>query len=114
MTQIVALDANGRNELSLLKTILPLVFGIVGVVSLIAGIFLSRRRNEDAAEARRRVAGDRPRRFRAARGRAEGGAARGRHAAELAGVVPGFDDEATEAAEGGEGPDAAGSRSAQN
>ncbi len=114
VTQIVALDANGRNELSLLKTILPLVFGIVGVVSLIAGIFLSRRRNADAAEADDVSPEIAPADSGRPEDAAEGGAARGRHAAELAGVVPGFDDEATEAAEGGEGPDAAGSRSAQN
>jgi hypothetical protein len=41
------------------------------------------------------------------------GAGRGRHAAELAGVVPGFDGEATEAAEG-EGPDAGDPRPTQN
>ena len=114
VTQIVALDANGRNELSLLKTVLPLVFGIVGVVSLIAGIFLSRRRNADAAEADDVSPEIAPADSGRPEDAAEGGAARGRHAAELAGVVPGFDDEATEAAEGGEGPDAAGSRSTQN
>jgi hypothetical protein len=41
---IVALDSNGRNELNLLQTILPLVIGILGVILLIAGILLSRRR----------------------------------------------------------------------
>src|SRR5580692_3047201 len=43
VTQIVALDNNGRNELNLLQTVLPLVFGIVGAVALIAGILLSLR-----------------------------------------------------------------------
>jgi len=44
---VVGLDTTGRNELSLLKTILPLVLGILGVIALIAGIFLSRRRHDD-------------------------------------------------------------------
>ena len=48
--QIVGLDRNGRNELTLLKTTLPLAGGIVGGVALLAGIFLSRRRREDMAE----------------------------------------------------------------
>jgi Porin PorA len=41
---IVALDNNGRNELVLLETILPLAIGILGFIALIAGILLSRRR----------------------------------------------------------------------
>jgi hypothetical protein len=108
VTQIVALDSNGRNELSLLKTVLPLVFGIVGAVALIAGVFLSLRRREDAAAiddvSHEAVPADSER---------PDGAPRGRHAAELAGVVPGLDDEAAESAEG-DGSDAAGSGPAQN
>jgi hypothetical protein len=44
---VIKLDTKGRNELSLLNTTLPLVVGIVGVIALIAGIFLARRRRED-------------------------------------------------------------------
>jgi Porin PorA len=108
VTQIVALDSKGRNELNLLQTVLPLVLGIVGAVSLLVGIFLSLRRREDTAEiddvSREAAPAD--------SGRPDG-AVRGRHAAELAGVVPGLDDEAAEAAES-DGPDAPGSRSVQN
>ncbi len=51
VTAIVKLDSSGRNELSLLSTILPLVTGIVGVVALVAGVLLSRKpRDEMAAE----------------------------------------------------------------
>jgi hypothetical protein len=50
VTQIVGLDRNGRNELTLVDTTLPLVLGIVGGVALLAGILLSRRRREDMAE----------------------------------------------------------------
>ena len=50
VTQIVGLDRNGRNELTLVDTTLPLVLGIVGGVALLAGIFLSRTRREDLAE----------------------------------------------------------------
>jgi len=44
---VIKLDTTGRNEISLLDTILPLVTGIVGVIVLIAGIFIARRRRED-------------------------------------------------------------------
>jgi hypothetical protein len=108
VTQIVALDNKGRNELSLLQTVLPLVLGIVGAVALIAGIFLSLRRREDTADiddvSREAAPAD--------SGRPDD-AVRGRHAAELAGVVPGLDDEAAEAAES-DGPDAPGLRSTEN
>jgi hypothetical protein len=50
VSQIVGLDRNGRSELTLIDTTLPLVLGIVGGVALLAGIFLSRRRREDMAE----------------------------------------------------------------
>jgi Porin PorA len=108
VTQIVALDNNGRNELNLLQTVLPLVFGIVGAVALIAGIFLSLRRREDVA-----AVDDVSREAAPADSGRPDGAVRGRHAAELAGVVPGLDDEPAEAAEA-DGPDAPGSRPAQN
>jgi hypothetical protein len=47
VARVVVLDNSGRNELTLLKTILPIVLGIVGVVALIVGIFLLRRPRED-------------------------------------------------------------------
>jgi hypothetical protein len=50
VSQIVGLDRNGRSELTLIETTLPLVLGIVGGVALLAGIFLSRRPREDMAE----------------------------------------------------------------
>jgi len=48
--QIVGLDRNGRSELTLINTTLPLVLGIGGGVALLAGIFLRRGRREDVAE----------------------------------------------------------------
>jgi len=50
VSQIVGLDRNGRNELTLLQTTLPIAAGILGGVALLAGVFLSRRRHEDMAE----------------------------------------------------------------
>ena len=44
LTTIVGLDTNGRNELNLLKVVLPLVLGIVGVIALVAGLVLGRGR----------------------------------------------------------------------
>jgi len=44
LTAIVKLDTNGRNELTLLTVILPLVLGIVGVIALVAGLILGRGR----------------------------------------------------------------------
>jgi hypothetical protein len=46
---VFKLDSSGRNELSLLRTILPLATGIAGVVALIAGILLARKPHEDMA-----------------------------------------------------------------
>jgi hypothetical protein len=37
---VTALDSSGRNTLSLLTTTLPIIFGVVGGVALVAGIFL--------------------------------------------------------------------------
>ena len=47
--QIVKLDSDGRNKLSLLGTILPIGIGIVGAAALIAGILLARKPREEVA-----------------------------------------------------------------
>jgi hypothetical protein len=47
--EVAGLDNSGRNKLTLLKTTLPLVLGIVGAIALLAGIFLSRRPHDDVA-----------------------------------------------------------------
>lgn len=102
LTEIVGLDNSGRDKLALLDTILPLVFGIVGGVALLAGIFLSRRRHEYVAELND-VTREAP--------APDSGA--------LAGVVPGLDDEPADRAvpapqaQEGEGTDGPGSRSAR-
>jgi hypothetical protein len=49
--QIVGLDKSGRNELTLVKTILPIVFGALGAVCLITGIWLVARRPHEDVEA---------------------------------------------------------------
>jgi hypothetical protein len=41
---VARLDGNGRNELTLLKVILPLVLGIVGLIALVTGLLLGRGR----------------------------------------------------------------------
>jgi hypothetical protein len=105
--EIAGLDNNGRNELALLETILPLALGIAGGVALLAGIFLSRKpRGEHAA-----LASVAP----GATGAAVAEPAHERHSAELAGVMPGLDDSTQELAEApeGEGPDSPGSRPAR-
>jgi hypothetical protein len=111
VTQIVALDSSGRNELTLIETTLPLVFGIAGGVLLLAGIFLGRKGHEDVAEL-----DDVPREFAAADSGQAVVSGPGRHAAKRAGVVPGWDDDeaaelATDAPEG-DGADGHGSRPA--
>jgi hypothetical protein len=51
VSSVVALDSSGRNELSLLETILPPILGIVGGIALVAGVLLGRRpRDEMGAE----------------------------------------------------------------
>jgi len=82
--EIVGLDSSGRSELTLLETTLPLVFGIVGGIALIAGIFLGRKPRDDMGEL---VDGAR-----------DVPAAESGHTAELAGIVPSLDDESQEAA----------------
>jgi hypothetical protein len=42
VTKVVGLDNNGRNELSLLNLILPIVLGVVGAIALIAGVLMMR------------------------------------------------------------------------
>ena len=97
--QIVGLDSSGRNELALLKTILPLALGIAGAVALLAGLFLGRKpRGAQAVGVAPEAAGE-----------AAAASARGRHSSEFAGIVPGLDDGAPEPvaeAPEGEGPDA--------
>jgi hypothetical protein len=51
----VNLDQSGRNKLTLLQVVLPIVLGVVGLVALVAGILLARRpagqhRRDEAAE----------------------------------------------------------------
>jgi hypothetical protein len=105
LTEIVGLDSSGRSELTLLETTLPLILGIVGGIALIAGIFLRRKPREgmarpvDATHEADPAASAEP--------------SRGRHSAELAGVVPSLDDESSERAaeaQDGEAPDASGTR----
>jgi hypothetical protein len=47
VTAVVALDSNGRNKITLLETILPLVLGIVGALLVAGGFLLSRKPRED-------------------------------------------------------------------
>jgi Porin PorA len=103
LSQIVGLDSGGRNTITLVETTLPLVFGIVGGVALLAGVFLGfrgRKQRDDMAG----LDGVSLEPGRAATAEP----AQGHRAAELAGVAPGLDDGpqelATEAPEG-DGPD---------
>jgi hypothetical protein len=48
---IVNLDKNGRNELFLLNTLLPILLGIIGAVVIVIGILLCRRRGDEGTEA---------------------------------------------------------------
>jgi len=121
VTQIVALDSSGRNELTLIETTLPIVLGIVGGVALLAGILLGRKRHEDMAElddVSREVAPDSGQAAVSEQDGVSGEPAvsgSGHHAAERAGIVPGLGDETAELAadrRDGEGPDGHGSPSA--
>jgi hypothetical protein len=47
VTKVVGLDTNGRNELSLLNLILPIVLGVVGAIILVVGLLMLRQRRED-------------------------------------------------------------------
>jgi hypothetical protein len=44
VSAIAKLDTSGRNELTLLKVILPLVLGLVGLIALVTGLLLGRGR----------------------------------------------------------------------
>ena len=50
LSQIVALDSSGRNEITLVETTLPLVFGIAGGVALVAGLILGFRGRKPRAD----------------------------------------------------------------
>jgi hypothetical protein len=50
LSTIVKLDTDGRSKLTLLKVILPLALGIVGIIALVTGLILSRRRHPDMDE----------------------------------------------------------------
>jgi hypothetical protein len=104
--QIVSLDNSGRNELALLETILPLALGIAGGIALLAGIFLGRKpRDAQAASVAPEMTGEAP-----------AGPESAPHSGKFAGVVPGLDDgpqESVAEKPDGEGPDAAGPRSAR-
>jgi hypothetical protein len=47
--EIVKLDSDGRNKLTLLTVTLPIVIGIAGAAALTAGILLARRPREKLA-----------------------------------------------------------------
>jgi hypothetical protein len=50
LSQIVALDSSGRSEITLVETILPLVFGIAGGIALVAGLILGFRGRKPRAD----------------------------------------------------------------
>ncbi len=47
VSAVVALDDNGRNKITLLETVIPLVMGIVGALLVVGGFLLSRKPHED-------------------------------------------------------------------
>jgi hypothetical protein len=49
--QAVNLDTDGRNKLNLLKVVVPLVAGVLGIAALVTGILLARRRGDQPEEA---------------------------------------------------------------
>jgi hypothetical protein len=49
--QAVNLDKDGRNKLNLLKVVVPLVAGVLGIAALVTGILLARRRGDQPEEA---------------------------------------------------------------
>lgn len=110
LSTIVGLDKQGRNQITLLDTILPLVLGIAGGVLLIAGIILGRKRRDEVAPAdggAPTLAMPEMAPQMAAPDSAVTEPSRGRHAAPSASIVPGLDGEAQVPA--GEAPDGEGS-----
>ncbi|HEY1622191.1 MAG TPA: DUF3068 domain-containing protein, partial [Streptosporangiaceae bacterium] len=45
--KVIGLDTSGRNELTLLQLILPIVLGVVGVIALVVGFLMVRQPRED-------------------------------------------------------------------
>ena len=100
LSQVIALDSSGRNEITLIETTLPLIFGIVGGIAVLAAAFLTLRRpkrRDDMAELddvpleRPRTATDQSQAHRAA---------------ELAAVAPALDDPPRDLAAEAPDPDA--------
>jgi len=58
VASVVALDSSGKTKLNLIETVLPLIFGIVGVIALIAGILLARKPRADLAGTAPQTAAD--------------------------------------------------------
>ena len=50
LTTIVKLDTDGRSKLTLLTVILPLALAIAGIITLVTGLILGRRRRPDVDE----------------------------------------------------------------
>ena len=50
LTTIVKLDTDGRSKLTLLKVILPLALGIVGIITLVTGLLVGRSRRPTVDE----------------------------------------------------------------
>jgi hypothetical protein len=47
LAKVVRIDKNARNEISLLKVVVPLAAGVLGIVLLVGGILLARPRRDD-------------------------------------------------------------------
>jgi hypothetical protein len=107
LATIVGLDNNGRNEIALLGTILPIATGIVGFLALVAGVFLGRRRRDEVAPADAGAPAMAMPEMAVPEATVPEAAVteppRGRHAARDAAIVPGLDGEAQ--APAGDAPD---------
>ena len=84
VASVVALDNSGKTKLNLIETVLPLIFGILGAIALIAGIVLARKPRADDAGTAPETAAD------------EAGPAEQAEEAEQHSVVPGLDREPPE------------------